>query len=151
MPGKIEDQMAAVTKKILTLEGLEGKVTVAKKEDQISIEIDSEPAGLLIGRQGQNLQALERVLQVLLYSLSGKQGIITCDVGGFRKKRDEFIQGLADRTIEEVLRSGEAKTLSGLTATERKAIHLKVAQNPQLTSESQGTGVNRVLVIKPKG
>lgn len=147
---KIEDKLLELVKKTLELVGVEAEIKISKAEDRYLVEINSNANGLLIGKQGQNLTAFERVLQVLLYSKLSEHLNLSLDVGGFRQKRDEFIKNLAKKSIDEVLQEGEAKTLSGLTAAERKSVHLEVAKYSQLTSESQGTGVNRVLTIKLK-
>ncbi len=151
MTKKIEDELGKTSKKILEFLGIEAEVKVSKIEEHYSVEINSNSNGLLIGKQGQNLTALERVLQVLFYEKLSEGETVGVDVGGFRQRRDEFIKNLAQSSIEEVLQTGVAKTLSGLTAAERKTIHLEVAKHPNLTSESLGVGANRVLMVKPKG
>ena len=145
---KIEEQIAEFTKKILELIGIDGEVKISKTEKSILVEINSNSNGLLIGKQGQNLQAFERILLVLFYQKLSANQTLTVDVGGFRQKRTEFIQNLAESSIQEVLTTKLPKTLSGLTAAERKIVHLEVAKHKELASESQGAGVGRVLIIK---
>lgn len=146
---KLLDEIKNTAIEILDLAGFEAKIDVFQKEDQIILDISTEPAALLIGKQGQNLKALERVLQVVFYEKLGDR-IISCDVAGFRKKRIEKLTEIARRAIDEVTATKTPKTLEGLTAAERKLVHLEVAKTRKLSSESTGEGVNRVLIIKPK-
>lgn len=148
MTKKLQGEILQTTDKILELLGFRAEVRVNVLDEQILVEITTEPAGLLIGRQGQNLQAMERILQVAFHSeKSLADKIITVDVGGFRQKRQLQLAATTDSVIKEVLATGKAQTLTGLTAAERRTVHLKVGQNPNLLSESTGEGPNRVLII----
>lgn len=149
MSDKNKTKVLEITEKILELSGFKTKIKPEEKDDQILLNIDTDNTGLLIGKQGQNLKALERILQVIFYNQDeGK--IIVVDVAGFREKRIARLEELAQRAIDEVLESGRLRNIEGLTAAERKFIHLKIAQYPNLESLSQGVGVDRVLIVKPK-
>lgn len=150
MNEKAKERILKITKRILELAGFEANLSLNQKTDQILVEIEAQPLGLLIGRQGQNLKALERILQVVFYQTFGQNKIVTVDAAGFRKKRTQALEERVSRAIEEILRTGQPQVLEGLTASERKAVHLKVAEFNELTSESQGAGVNRVLIVKPR-
>lgn len=148
MTGKNLEEVKKTAFKILSLVGFDARIEAKETENQISLEIEAQPTALLIGKQGQNLTALERILQVIFYQkLSGK--IISTDAAGFRKKRIENLTQAAKAAIEEVLATKTPKTLEGLTASERKLVHLEVAKNSKVVSESQGEGVDRILIVKP--
>lgn len=147
---KIDEQIFSITSKILELTGFDAKVEVNEKKEKILVGIDTTPAGLLIGRRGQNLTALERILAVLIYALLGKSVLIQVDIAGFREKREQVLESLISKAISQVLESNQPQFLSELTAAERRTVHLEVAKHQNLTSESSGTGANRVLIIRPK-
>ena len=103
--------------------------------------------GLLIGRHGSHIAALQYVINVILsHSLDGNNPI-TVDIDGYKRRREEALEEIAQRTSAEVRDYGEPVELSPMSAAERRIIHLLVQDDPELTTESIGDGASRRVRI----
>lgn len=115
-----------------------------------SIHLDSPEAALLIGFHGETLQSLQLIFSFLAHKLIGEWYKVSVDVGDYKQKREEQLRKLALNLAVKAKLSGEAQIIPNLNANERRLIHLVLAENPDVLSESEGEGRQRVLVIKPK-
>ncbi|RJR25576.1 KH domain-containing protein [Candidatus Microgenomates bacterium] len=115
-----------------------------------NIDLDSPEAALLIGFHGETLQSLQLIFSFLVHKLTGEWYKVSVDVGDYKQKREEQLRNLALNLAAKAKISGEAQTIPNLNANERRLIHLALSDNPDVVSESEGEGRQRVLVIKPK-
>lgn len=148
-----------ILEKMLGMMGLEATVTIS---DEFPIEsdggftsytglnIEGEDLGILIGRRGQTLAALQYMVRLILCHQMQKQVPIIIDVEGYKRRRYESLRSLARRIAEEVKTRHRSFTLEPMPAFERRIIHLTLASNPEVTTESTGFGESRKVVIKPK-
>ena len=103
--------------------------------------------GLLIGRHGSHIAAIQYVVNVILsHALEGNHPI-TVDIDGYKRRREEALEEIARRTTAEVRDYGEPVELSPMPAAERRIIHLAVQDDPELKTESVGTGPSRRVRI----
>ena len=103
--------------------------------------------GLLIGRHGSHIAALQYVVNVILsHSLDGNNPV-TVDIDGYKRRREEALEEIAQRTSAEVRDYGEPVELSPMPAAERRIIHLAIQDDPDLTTESIGDGPSRRVRI----
>lgn len=103
--------------------------------------------GLLIGRHGSHIAAIQYVVNVILsHALEGNHPV-TVDIDGYKRRREEALEEIARRTTAEVRDYGEPVELSPMPAAERRIIHLAVQDDPELTTESVGTGPSRRVRI----
>lgn len=103
--------------------------------------------GLLIGRHGSHIAALQYVVNVILsHSLDGNNPV-TVDIDGYKRRREEALEDIARRTSAEVRDYGEPVELSPMPAAERRIIHLAIQDDPDLTTESIGDGLSRRVRI----
>ncbi len=103
--------------------------------------------GLLIGRHGSHIAALQYIVNVILsHALEGNNPI-TVDIDGYKRRREEALEDIARRTTDEVRDYGEPVELSPMPAAERRIIHLAVQDDPELTTESVGEGSSRRVRI----
>lgn len=116
----------------------------------VSLQIESPEAAFLIGFHGETLQALQLILSFVSHKVLGEWVRVNANVGDYRQKREEQLQRLAMNLAMKAKFSGEAQTIPNLTAAERRIIHLALADHPDVVSESEGEGQQRVLTIKPK-
>ncbi|MBU2577418.1 single-stranded DNA-binding protein, partial [Patescibacteria group bacterium] len=115
-----------------------------------NIYLDSPEAALLIGFHGETLQSLQLIFSFLAHKLTGEWYKVSVDVGDYKQKREEQLRKLALNLAVKAKLSGEAQSIPNLNANERRLIHLVLAENPDVLSESEGEGRQRVLIIKPK-
>lgn len=127
-------------------------VSLAVEEDAeyIRIDVSGPEAGILIGRHGQTLDALQYLVNLVAAKVSGDERRVLLDVEGYRKRREETLTRLANRLAERVRRTGEPEALEPMNAHERRVIHLALQENPYVTTGSEGDEPFRRVVIQPK-
>jgi spoIIIJ-associated protein len=136
-------------KKILAALELDAQLEqeYSRADRSIYINILSDDAGVLIGRQGQTLDALQYMLQLIVNS---KDLSIVLDVANYRERHKEYLVKIAEQLADRVLRSRRRVTLKPMDARDRKIIHEAVKPFPELSSSSVGVEPNRRVVISLK-
>jgi spoIIIJ-associated protein len=148
-----EDVVSRVTEVLDTLLGLmgaQGKVEVLSDELPLALNIKGDDLGILIGRRGQTLVALEYVTKLIVVQRLKAWVPLTIDVGGYRKHRQDSLQKLALYLAEQVKSRRRAMPMEPMPADERRIIHLALADHPDVTTQSIGEGENRKVVILPR-
>lgn len=146
-----EKEIEKATKELLEKLMVEAKVTVAKDpEDHFKVNIETSETGLLIGFHGATLNSLQLLLGVILYKKMGEWVRVVVDVGDYRKTREENIKEMAERIVKEVEVNNQPVVMPYLTPFERRVVHLLLSSHPKVTSESEGEGRERRVVIKPR-
>ncbi len=110
---------------------------------------DEDAMGLLIGRRGETLRSLQFMVNLLVSRKVQKWPQVVVDVGNYRQRRQESLEGLARRMAERVRQSGRPLTLEPMGAYERRIVHLALRSDPTVYTESSGEGDNRKVVIYP--
>jgi spoIIIJ-associated protein len=118
------------------------------KEDVYKVNIETEETGLLIGRHGETLNSLQLLLGIIIYQKTKQWARVVLDIGNYRKMREEGIKEMVTRITAEVEASGNPVTLPYLTPLERRIVHMTLSDNPKITSESQGEGKERRVIIR---
>jgi spoIIIJ-associated protein len=121
-------------------------------EETITLHVegaDEEAMGLLIGRRGETLRSLQFMVNLLVSRKVQKWPQVVVDVGNYRQRRQESLEGLARRMAERVRQSGRPLTLEPMGAYERRIVHLALRSDPTVYTESAGEGENRKVVIYP--
>ncbi len=121
-------------------------------EETITLHVegaDEEAMGLLIGRRGETLRSLQFMINLLVSRHVQKWPQIVVDVGNYRQRRQESLEGLARRMAERVRQSGRPLTLEPMGAYERRIVHLALRTDPSVYTQSAGEGENRKVIIYP--
>ena len=125
-------------------------VEVGQVEDgELRVDIFGGDSGKIIGRGGRTLQALEYVTNTVLNRQEGGNLRVTIDVGGYKRRRDERLRDLARKAANEVRETGQPYPLKPMNAAERRVVHMEIADDPTVISESSGQGRDRKVVVKP--
>jgi len=145
---KIVKKIAA---KMLKLLKVEAKLDVSEdKENQaIMVQIETEDSGVLIGLHGETLASFQLLLSIIASREMGEWGRIIVNVGDYRQKREEVLRHMGLNAAQKVRFSGESVCLPGLSASDRRVIHLVLSEYNDVAAESEGEGKDRHLVIKP--
>ncbi|OGK19784.1 hypothetical protein A3C23_01625 [Candidatus Roizmanbacteria bacterium RIFCSPHIGHO2_02_FULL_37_13b] len=118
---------------------------------QVTLKTESE-ASLLIGRYGETLSSLQRVMEAILYKSFGELVPILVNVNDYREKQKERIENIAKNIADRTIAQKKISSLSSFSSFERKLIHEYVSKNfPELESFSEGVGRDRKIFIKLKG
>lgn len=149
--GQLEEIKVETEKLLADLE-IKGEASVEYDSDNqvVNLQVESPEAAFLIGFHGETLQALQLILSFLVHRLLGDWVKVSVNVGDYRQRREEQLKRLALSLAQKVKFSGEAQIIPNLSPSERRVVHLALADHPEVTSESEGEGRNRVLTIKPK-
>lgn len=139
------------TKKLLKHLGVEAKTKVGQdKEGVVHVQLETEEPGILIGYHGETLSSFQLILAMMVYRQTGEWVRILVNVGDYRERRRESLERMALSAAQKVKFSGEEYALPSMTPAERRIIHLTLADDPEITTESEGEGRNRRVVIKLK-
>ena len=114
-----------------------------------SFEIDGEDAGLLIGRKGQTMRALQFITTMISSNKLEDQVRIDLDVAGYKSRRYDSLANLAYKVAEQVVDTGNSITLEPMPANERRIIHVTLADDQRVSSVSSGRGDSRKVTINP--
>ena len=116
----------------------------------IPLDIKGEDLGILIGRRGETLSALQYLVNLIISRrLKSRVGVVV-DVEGYRQRRYESLRSLARRLAEQVKSTGRSVTLEPMPPNERRIIHLELKDNPDVATQSIGQGEERKIAILSK-
>ena len=118
--------------------------------DPAVFDIEGEDLGILIGRRGQTLACLQFVVRLIVGHQTKDWVPIIIDVEGYKQRRYEKLHTLAKNLAEQVKARRVPFTLEPMLAYERRIIHLALADDPDVTTESIGEGESRKVVIRSK-
>ena len=135
---------------LLDLMSMDTDVEVHERDNNLVLEVIGEDLGLLIGRRGETLAALQFLLNLILAKRLKKWARVVVDVEGYRARREETLGGLARRIAFRVRETGQPIALEAMPANERRIIHMALADNPHVATGSVGEGDHRKVVISPK-
>jgi spoIIIJ-associated protein len=145
-----EDAVKVVTEildTLLELLGVAGQVEILSDEIPLDLNIQGDDLGILIGRRGQTLASLEYITKLMVVGRLKTWIPLTLDVAGYKKRRRDSLQRLALYLAEQVKSRRRAITMEPMPADERRIVHLTLADNPDVTTQSMGDGENRKVVI----
>ena len=137
-------------KKFFESLGLTPKMEVSVQDDIVSVVLETEDTGIIIGYHGETLEALQIVLSLMLAKESGEFKRVSVEVGDYKKNREEWLEKLALDAKEKALFGKKEVYLTDLKAWERRVVHMILQEDEEVITESSGEGKERVLIIKPR-
>jgi len=136
-----------VLEMLLRLMGLTGIITTSSGEIPISLDIEGDDLGILIGRRGQTLACLQYIVRLIVADRLQAWLPLNVDICGYKKRRYDSLQKLALRLEEQVKLRRRAITLEPMPPDERRIIHLTLSNHPDVVTHSIGEGQGRKVVI----
>ena len=146
---------------LLDLMGVEAQVSVtrpvqpdgspAAADGPLALVVDGPDLGVLIGWRGESLRALQTVVNLMLRPVAPSSGTprVIVDVAHYRERRERTVTQMALRLAEDVQRTGRTIMLDPMPPYERRAVHMALASQTGVTSESTGVDEGRRVVIRP--
>lgn len=116
----------------------------------IALEVDGEDLGILIGRRGETLAALQYILRLIVAHQEKARVPLTVDVEGYKQRRYGSLRELALRMAQQAVSTRQSRTLEPMPADERRIVHLALSVNPDVVTQSVGEGELRKVVIMPR-
>lgn len=149
--GSSAAKAAAYIKSVMFGLGCENvTVSAATVDNSIYLQIDGEKLGVVIGRRGETLDALQYLTSLAANTGSGYQKV-TLNIGNYREKREQTLTSLAKKVSAQVLSSGRSRALEPMNPYERRIIHTAVQEIEGVESASIGEGASRRVVISTIG
>ena len=146
------EEAAHVTKayleQIAEIYGAPSVVHVEVQKEKMNFVFEIEKPGLLIGKYGKILNALQVLAQVSVHRFVKGRMSVQVDVGDYRLRRTEALQQIAERTARRVLKTKQPVYLEPLPAYERKQIHAYLSKNKRISTHSEGKEPHRYLVVE---
>jgi spoIIIJ-associated protein len=149
----IAEKATAVLGDILRLMAVQGTIDtrLGPNGEEIILEIRTENSGLLIGRKGQTLEALQYLVTRIVSEGPGTEGPhVLIDIENYRERRRRSLEDMALRLGEKAKRQRKTVTIDALSAADRRIIHSVLKDDPWLTTKSLGQGSYRRLLIIPE-
>lgn len=145
------DQVKETTEDLLARLGITGSVVVDVDETAAyRVHIETEETGLLIGFHGRTLESFQIILGMLVSKKLAAWVKVYVNVGDYREKREEALMLMAQHAAERALAAGRPIELAHLSPSERRVIHLTLAGDERVETESVGEGASRTLLVKPR-
>jgi spoIIIJ-associated protein len=149
LPDKPAERVRAVLERVLDELEISADVEIEEDEESITGRIEGEDLGLLIGRHGQTIDALQLLCYRAAFRGSSERKRVTVDAAGYREKRREILCRQADSAAERALRSGNPVDLDPMSAQERRVVHGHLKERSGIETYSEGDEPDRRVVVAP--
>ena len=151
-PTNEEELVRSFTGDLTEAFGIDATVTTSRTEEgALQVTVDGAEVGLLIGRRGTTLAAIEELLRVVVQrrAQGRRSSKVRLEVGGYRQRRKEALEAFAQRIAEEVVETGEPKILEPMNAADRKIVHDAIVEITGVETASEGEEPRRRVVMRP--
>jgi spoIIIJ-associated protein len=131
--------------------GVECSIEIAETEEELLVTCSGQELGMLIGRHGQTIDAVQYLANAILFRARDDRKRVVVDAAGYRARRQSTLDAIALRAAERAAATGERVELESMTAVERRIVHERLKDDPEVETVSEGTEPNRFVVIQPRG
>ncbi len=137
-------------KEIMDMIEIKGEIILNQEEDNINIDIKGNDMGILIGRRGQNLNALQYLLNTVLFrQFAGYPGRVLLDIENYRQEREVILKELALKMAGKAIKLNKEVVLEPMSSQERRIIHMTLREKRNIRTYSSGDDPYRRIVIGP--
>ena len=143
-------QIARFVQDVVNAMGVALTVNVEETAEGTRINLEGEDGGVLVRRGGEGLQALQHIVATTFRKQLGDDNRIVIDCNGFRKDKDAELRQMARFVAEKARSSGMPQEMGPLNPYERRIVHLAIAEDPAVTSESIGDAFLKTVIISSK-
>ena len=151
LTGSVRTVISTLVAPILDMPVEDVELSIEVGEDRVQVSVKSEDTGLLIGRDGQNLAAVQYLASRMITRAVGSQVRVQVDAGDYHVRQDSRLQELALSLAEKVKATGKVQTTRPLSAYQRRVIHLALQNDPEVQTRSSGEGaLKHVVILKRK-
>lgn len=145
------EEARAAVERLLGMMGIRAQVSVrSSADDTVVLDVSGRDLGVLIGWRGETLRALQTITNLLAGKKLGSERRVIVDVERYRQRRELTVREIAYRAARQVKATGDPITLDAMQAFERRAIHLALEDDPDVTTASIGEEPDRRVVVGPR-
>jgi spoIIIJ-associated protein len=149
IPDEPAERVRAVVGRVVQSLGLHASVDIDEGDDEIRATVNGDDLGLLIGRHGATIDALQHLaVRAAFHGVSEHKAVVV-DAAGYRERREAALKRAADRAVEDALSFGRAVELEPMGPQERRIVHLYLRDRPEVQTHSEGDEPDRRLVVTP--
>lgn len=130
--------------------GIAAEVSVEAVGEVAQITLATEETGMLIGYHGETLEGLQLLLSLMVAKKLGEFVRLSIEVGDYKKNREAYLKDMVLQAKDKVLTENTPVSLPHLKSWERRVVHMILADDTEVVSESEGEGRERTLVIRPR-
>ncbi|MDD2274802.1 MAG: hypothetical protein PHI91_01150 [Candidatus Pacebacteria bacterium] len=127
----------------------EASIEVEQKDNLINIDIATNDAQTLIGRQGLVLADVQLLLRKIIKKKTSEESYISVDVDNYKKNKESYLKDLAWRVADEVLKTGREREIPLMSSFDRRIVHIELQERNDVLAESVGEGEERKIIVKP--
>jgi spoIIIJ-associated protein len=149
IPEEPAERVRAVVARVVHSLGLRGSVDIEETEDEIRATVNGDDLGLLIGKHGLTIDALQHLAFRAAFKGMPDRKQVTIDAAGYRERRESALHRMADRAVAEALEYDRPVELEPMRAPERKLVHLYLRERTEVDTHSEGDEPDRRLVVTP--
>ena len=150
--GDFENQIIEFTKGLIDRIGISAKMNISfRRDNKIGIDIDSQDSGILIGKRGQTLEALQTIVNVAASRIQDNHPRIIVDSQNYRSRRERSLIRLAHQTADEVRRTRDSRLLEAMNPFERRLIHTALSKERDVDTSSEGDGLYKRVRVYYRG
>ena len=152
-PGSPAARLQELLERICAALGAPASVMVSEEEAVLTARISGGDLGLVIGKHGQTIDAIQYLANAIVYRGrgAGERKEVVVDAAGYRDRRRATLEARADDAAEQALARRQAVALEPMTAPERKIVHLRLQERGDVLTASEGTEPDRHVVVRPAG
>jgi spoIIIJ-associated protein len=149
IPEEPAERVRAIVGRVVNALGLHATVDIDETDEEIRATVNGEDLGLLIGKHGSTIDALQHLAFRAAFRGDGERKQVTVDAAGYRERREGALHRMADRAAAEALRYSRPVELEPMRATERKIVHTYLSERTDVETHSEGDEPDRRLVVSP--
>ncbi|HEX4964899.1 MAG TPA: R3H domain-containing nucleic acid-binding protein [Thermoanaerobaculia bacterium] len=147
--GPVAEAAAKSAELLIRIAGLDLKPRVFQGEERLEVDLSGEDVDWCFADDGELIQAVEHLLPRMIRSLSGEAVPVRVDCDNFHEIREERLRSLAQKVAEEVRRQGKPRILEPMNPGDRRIIHVTLADDPGVVTESEGDGYFKRVMVRP--
>jgi spoIIIJ-associated protein len=149
IPEDPAERVRAIVARVVQALGLRGSVDIEESDDEIRATVNGEDLGLLIGRHGATIDAVQHLAMRAAFHSSAEHKAVVVDAAGYRERREAALRRAADRAVEDALSFGRAVELEPMGPQERRIVHVYLRERSDVQTHSEGDEPDRRLVVTP--
>jgi len=149
LPAEPAERVRVVLERIVGDLELDADVRVSEDEREIRADVDGEDVGLLIGRHGQTIDAVQLLCYQTAFRGRSERKRVTVDAAGYRERQGENLRRQADVAADDAIRDGRPVEMEPMGPNERRVVHEHLRERTELETYSEGDEPHRFVVVAP--
>jgi spoIIIJ-associated protein len=149
IPEEPAERVRGIVARVVQALGLRASVDIDESDEEIRATVNGDDLGLLIGRHGATIDALQHLAMRAAFHSSADHKAVVVDAAGYRERREAALKRAADRAAEDALSFGRAVELEPMGPQERRIVHVYLRERSDVQTHSEGDEPDRRLVVTP--